>query len=124
MERGLAIERAFSVERALAMERAFSVVAFQFYQRLRLRKLRHPTPPPVHMCPRQQMVQSKIRLSGARRHRRVRVQASPWLVAMASPQQQQEWLRPLPPLLRQPHRARPLLRFAVAILFGCGQEGH
>jgi hypothetical protein len=89
MERGLAIERAFSVERALAMERAFSVVAFQFYQQLRLRKLRYP----VHMCPRQQiprqqMVQSKIRLSEARRHRRVRVQASPWLVAMASPQQQ------------------------------------
>jgi hypothetical protein len=84
MERGLAIERAFSVERALAMERAFSVVAFQFYQRLRLRKLRHL----VQMCPRQQMVQSKIRLSEARRHRLVRVQASPWLVAMASPNQQ------------------------------------
>jgi hypothetical protein len=80
MKRGLAIERAFSVKRAL--ERAFSVVAFQFYQRLRLRKLRHL----VH--PRQQMVQSKIRLSEARRHRRVRVQASPWLVAMASPQKQ------------------------------------
>jgi hypothetical protein len=40
----------------------------------------------VLMCPRQQLVQSKIRLPEA--HRRVRVQASPWLVAMASPQQQ------------------------------------
>jgi hypothetical protein len=93
MERGLAMERAFaerafSVERAFYVERAFSVVAFQFYQRLRLRKLRYPTPPPVFLCPRQQLVQSKIRLSEARRHRRVRVQASPWLVAMPSPQKQ------------------------------------
>ena len=87
VERALSVERAFSVERALDLERAFSVVAFQFYQRLRLRKLRYPMPPPVR-CPRQQMMESKIRLSEARRHRRVRVQASPWLVTVPSPQQQ------------------------------------
>jgi hypothetical protein len=87
MERGLAIERAFFGERALALEPAFSVVAFQFYQRLRLRRLQYPTPPPVLLCPRQQLVQSKIRLSEARRHRRVRVQASPCLVAVPLPQQ-------------------------------------
>jgi hypothetical protein len=75
IERALPMERGFTTERAFAMERAFSVVAFPFEQRLRLRKLRHPTAPPMLMCPRQGLAQSKIRRSKARRHRPVRVQA-------------------------------------------------
>jgi hypothetical protein len=74
------------------------------------------------MCPRKRLVQSKIRRSKARRHGRVRVQASPWLVAMASPPKQWEWLWPLPPLLRLTRRTRPLLRLGVALSFGCVQE--
>jgi hypothetical protein len=70
--------RASTVERAstnLAMERAFTEAPFQFQQRLRLDKLRHPTATPEVMRPRQHLPKSQIRRSEARCQGRLRLEA-------------------------------------------------
>ena len=65
--------RAFT-EVTLAMERAFAEVALQFWQRLRLGKLRQPTVTPALICPCQHLAQSRIDRSEACCRRRLRVQ--------------------------------------------------
>ena len=59
----------------LATERAFTEAPFQFQQRLRLDKLRHPTATPEVMRPRQHLPKSQIRRSEARCQGRLRLEA-------------------------------------------------